>query len=246
MTELKMPIPKIIHQTYFSNDENSQIKLVASDLIKNNTGYEYRFYDDYDCLSFIRDNYPSNVIKAYNSINPIYTAARADLFRYLVIYKIGGIYLDIKSTFFRPIDDLIEYYRYILCHWDNAPSGRYPNYGLHFSDLPFGEFQQWHVISEPKHEFLAAVIDHVLKNIQNYSIENFGVGRMGVLQTTGPIAYTKAIAPLINNENCKVFRTNYEAGLVYNYLEIEKYKNFEKLNNNYVHYTKLDEPIINN
>ncbi len=38
---------------------------------------------------------------------PRYGVVLADIFRYLVIYNEGGVYLDIKSTVNRPLDEII-------------------------------------------------------------------------------------------------------------------------------------------
>ena len=87
-----------------------------------NPEYEYRFYDDADMVEFIKSNYdPDNPFDYFNRINPKYGAARADLFRYLLIYKCGGVYLDIKSSVTRPLREIIAGSdRYLLSQWRNA------------------------------------------------------------------------------------------------------------------------------
>ena len=87
---------------------------------------------------------------------------------------------------------------YILSHWRNAPGEPFEGWGLHPECGPYGEYQQWHIIAAPQHAFLRATISAVMWNIDNYSIEHHGVGKPGVLRTTGPIAYTKAITPLVD------------------------------------------------
>jgi mannosyltransferase OCH1-like enzyme len=51
-------------------------------------------YDNNDCRIFIASNFDSNVLDAYDSLIP--GAYKADLWRYCILYKLGGIYLDIK------------------------------------------------------------------------------------------------------------------------------------------------------
>ena len=79
-----------------------------------------------------------------------------------------------------------------------APGEPFEGWGLHPECGPYGEYQQWHIIAAPQHAFLRATISAVMWNIDNYSIEHHGVGKPGVLRTTGPIAYTKAITPLVD------------------------------------------------
>jgi hypothetical protein len=95
-------IPKILHQTYKSRDivpnkVFSNIKKYASD-------YEYRFYDDKDCIDFLTKYFHKNVINAYN--HATVTAHKADLFRYCLLYIYGGIYLDIKTELIKPLNEI--------------------------------------------------------------------------------------------------------------------------------------------
>ena len=73
-------------------------------LIRMNGSWEYRMFDDRECGEFIRNAYGAEMLKLYMSINPAYGAARADLFRYLLIYHYGGVYLDLKSTCTKPFE----------------------------------------------------------------------------------------------------------------------------------------------
>ena len=70
--------------------------------------YNFIFYDDNDCELFIKNNFDENVYKAYMSINSVYGAMKADFFRYCILYKNGGVYLDIDSVILRPLDELIR------------------------------------------------------------------------------------------------------------------------------------------
>jgi hypothetical protein len=207
-----------------------------------NEDWSYRFYDDEGGLDFIRKNYDGRIQKAYARINPVYGAARADFFRYLLMYRVGGIYLDIKSGASAKFDDIVANHPYLLSHWDNGPGGTHPGWGQHFTNFPRGEFQQWYIASVPGHVFLRSVIERVLNNIENYSIDRFGVGFEGVINTTGPIAYTLAIAPWLNRANYHLANTNHELGFVYNALGVE----FRQLiySDQRPHYSRLGEPVV--
>ena len=66
-------------------------------LIKRTPGFEHRLFDDDDCRNFIADNFPSDVLIAYDSIVP--GAFKADMWRYCVLFINGGVYMDIKLNF---------------------------------------------------------------------------------------------------------------------------------------------------
>ena len=84
-----MKIPKIIHQTYY---DKASLSLELNNNIKHlkkiNKDWEYRFYDNKDIINFISLNYEIEVLNKVNLINPKYGVVLADLFRYLLLYKV--------------------------------------------------------------------------------------------------------------------------------------------------------------
>lgn len=233
-------IPRIVHQTFRDGNLPKEVQSNILNLTNNNPGWEHRFYDDTDRFLFLRKHCDHRILKAYNSINPLYGAARADFFRYILIYHLGGVYLDIKSTVNRPLSLITANKQYILSHWDNGPNGTHKRWGLHFPDYPRGEFQQWHIAAVPGHPFLKGVIDRVLHNIETYDPLRSGVGQLGVIKTTGPIAYTQAIRPLLRQNLYHLANTNHELGFVYNI-----FRNSSPLYNARIpHYTQLTDPIV--
>lgn len=209
-------IPKIVHQTFETRDLPPLLQRNVDALKAANPDWEHLFYDAPRRERFIGEVYGERLLRVYRRISPDYGAARADLFRYLAIYAAGGVYLDIKSYFDRPIGDAVaEDDAYIISHWDNGPGGPYPGFGLHpeLVDLPRGEFQQWHVIAAPGHPFLRRVIARVLANIERYRPWRDGVGKIGVLRATGPIPYTRAIAPVLDRHPHRVISSPAEIGL---------------------------------
>jgi mannosyltransferase OCH1-like enzyme len=194
-------IARTIHQTYRTDDVPAAFAAGVARLRSHNPGWTYRYWSDRDVHDFIDDVYGWAVLSLYLRINPRYGAARADLFRYLCIYHYGGVYLDIKSGGAVVLDRLImPEDSYILSQWNNAGSRRFRNWGLHpeLAHIKGGEFQQWHVIAAAGHPFLERVIDAVLGNIAAYAEGRDGTGRMAVLRTTGPIAYTRAIHAMLS------------------------------------------------
>ena len=179
-------IPKIIHQTFKTKKLPLELQEVVFRIKDNCPTFEYRLYDDEDMYTFIRDNYDEEMLHLYNMINPKLGMAKADFFRYLLIYKVGGFYFDIKSC---PDGDLTEWannYKFITGHWchrHHADTLRYP----------FGEFQNWHIMSEPGHPILAQVIYRMKENIYNYTHRKNIDIKTDVLGVTGPLCYSRAI-----------------------------------------------------
>ncbi len=171
-----------------------------ANLKRLNPGWEHRLYEHEDMPLFILNNYGQDILNCFNMIDPRYGAARADFFRYLLMYVEGGVYLDIKSTASRPLDEVLEDDDcYILSHWPDRSEWAMASYQRTPELGPDGEYQIWHIVCAPRHPFLAAVIESVKHRIETYDLAVTGVGSHGVLKLTGPDAYTLSIKPIRHN-----------------------------------------------
>jgi len=208
-------IPKVIYQLC-PDKTNLHPKILTNikKLKQLNPSYEYILMDDNDILEYMSQRSPE-LYRSYLKINPSFGAARADLFRYILLYDRGGIYLDLKSSASIPFDEMLkEDDEYIISHWP------FPSHSASLPGLTNGrgEYCQWFLISKPQHKFLEATINLVCQNIETYNHEywksyikdhNDSMGIV-VLNITGPLAYTRAIDPIIHKfDNTKYndFRT---------------------------------------
>ncbi len=89
-------VPANIFQTWHTKQLPPLMFLAVQNLRKHNPRFKYFLFDDNDCREFIRKNYTADVLNAYDKLIP--GAYKADLWRYCVLYKMGGVYLDIKYT----------------------------------------------------------------------------------------------------------------------------------------------------
>ena len=87
-------IPLHIYQTWHTKDLPPKMQECVQKLKELNPEFEHHLFDDNDCADFIKNNFDKDVYDAYNSLIP--RAYKADLWRYCILYKRGGIYLDIK------------------------------------------------------------------------------------------------------------------------------------------------------
>lgn len=196
-----MAIPRVIHQTcQASGTLPPEVAANLGAIRARNPDWEHRVYCDADVLDYLHDHCERRIYNCARSIGPEYGAVLADLFRYVVVFREGGVYLDIKSSAERPLDEVLgEDDAFLLSQWRNRPGEAFAGWGLHpeIAGVPGGEFQQWHVIARARHPFLQRVIDRVVHNIEHYDRARFGTGRMGVLRLSGPICYTLAILPIL-------------------------------------------------
>jgi hypothetical protein len=190
-------IPRVLWQTVRDrNNLTPEIQACATALRTTNPTWDYRIFDDRSQLEFLEAVCSDRFMRAYRRIAPEYGAARADLFRYVVIFLHGGAYFDSKSGTSRPLDEILrDDDEFILSQWDNGPDGKFPGSGLGkpLTDIEGGEYEQWVIIARPGHPYLSAVLEQVLENIETFSPYRFGHGAKGVLNLCGPHAYTRTI-----------------------------------------------------
>lgn len=229
-------IPFIVHQTWVSEES---LPLTIKKIMLNNKqlcpNFTFKFYSDSDCYNFIKENYNQEILNAYESINKNYSAAKADLFRYLVLYKYGGVYLDIKSlinydlsTIIKPEDECILLK--CLSMKCGEPWRQKNNYE---------HYEQWALIFKPNHHYLKETIDQIVYNINNKIIPVGKNNKEIILKLTGPDAYSKAI------NDCKIKNKDrvYPINHLFTYANSVSY-NYKELYKNRKHYSNNNGPIL--
>jgi len=248
-----MLIPKIIHQSARSTNLPACVRDNIKSIKKLNPDWDYRLYDDARIKEYIRSHFDIKMLRLYERINPVYGAARADFFRYLLMFREGGLWLDLKSSVVRRLDESIKSSDTIIfSQWENRIGELYPGAGYPdplIREVPGGEIQQWFILTEPKNPFIRAVINGCIFQIENYSIEKQGVGALGVFRTTGPTLFTRVVHSHLARYPCRFVRSFDELGIKYSFFVDETKINvadrFAHRNlATETHYSKLREPII--
>ena len=192
-----MAIPKVIYQTYSSQ---SKIPWLAKYHIKKmrrmNPEYEYRFFDDNAIESFIREEFDSDTYAQYLKIT--IGAARADFFRYAILLKRGGVYVDLDSVIVGNLDD------WILPD-DTAiiTAERHP-----------GVFVQWALVYDKGHPFIQKTFDNVLENMINNRYPH------DIHKMTGPTVYSDSIRTCLSEDPSIKYRSfgiDYEGNIKFKY-----------------------------
>jgi mannosyltransferase OCH1-like enzyme len=145
-----------------------------------NPEYRYHFYNDDDIDNFVNEHFKGEIAECYNKLNII--VAKVDFWRYLVLYKYGGVYLDMDSSIEKPLHELIKNEDEAVITAEGCPD----------------KYVQWGLIFSKGHPILKKTIELVVENIKNNSYPN------DVLEMTGPGVYSRAINEIhreaFNNE----------------------------------------------
>jgi len=184
------------------------------DLKKSNPNYSMEIYHDEEIESYIESNWGRFVLDLYQCIGTEYYAAKIDLWRWLIIYDKGGIYLDDKSGPVKTFDRLIKQNdEFVISTWGENKDLWRESHG-HAG----GEFANWCLISTPQHPLSKLVISDILCRIVNSNGKEFG--KQGVLRLTGPIGSTTTILDNIKNysRGVRIMKNSFGRKMYYNAL----------------------------
>lgn len=239
-------IPKIVHLTCSDfSSLPSEILTKNQQLERINPDFQFRYYDDKSMIQWISENCDKRTREIFLNINSKYGAARADLFRYLILNQIGGIYLDIKSSCKVPFSSfIVSRDKLITSHWMTDDGKIDTNFGIHLGLLKhrLTEYQQWFVIAQPNNVVLTEVINQVLTILQKKTNAfNAKFGRVGVLESTGPIVFTKVLSAFEEGKDFTLIDSK-KCGLLYSIYEDGEKETHYKLFK--THYSQLFEPIV--
>jgi mannosyltransferase OCH1-like enzyme len=163
-------IPKLIHQTSKTEEVAANCVPYQHKLRELHPDWKYRLWTDADNLEFVSKEYPEFLdifVKLPKNI------MRADVIRYLLLYRLGGLYLDLDYEMVKPYD-LLNYG--VVLPWETDSES-----------LPGeGRIVNCFMAAEPGHPFFKMVIDDLKTNPPLSPT-------VDVLHTTGPFFLTRIL-----------------------------------------------------
>lgn len=200
---------EISYKWFFSTSSSNNMYSLTQCWIDNGTNVEhlwkchlsairfyknqYNFYTDYDMKNFIRKHYSNKILNQYDNIIP--TAFKSDFFRYLYLYKYGGLYCDISMTHHVNIFELFK--------------DKYPSKITFISAIDNGHQKNIFnalILCTPKHPILKNCIDNIMKlnkNTKRKCLDYTGPGLLG--------KYVKSF----NNQN-EIYLFQHRNSAIYN------------------------------
>jgi mannosyltransferase OCH1-like enzyme len=213
-----MDIPLTVYQKWHTKDLPLFMNEVVNYNKIKNPEFNFQLYDDDDCRNFIANNFDDSVLKAFDKLIP--ETYKTDLWRLCILYKYGGIYLDIK---FECVNDfqliLITQQEHFLLDIGND------NYGNRAISNAL-------MVSLPNNEKLLKAINKIVWNVNN---NYYGTSAS---DPTGPTM----LAPIFNGNSTSSVSlklTNEKDGILFNdtyaLLEYSAYK--DEKNKICIHYS---------
>jgi len=199
----KPKIPKIIHQIWLGDKYPEKYHYYTEKLMKINKGWEYKLWTDADVDSFKLKN-----IKLFNNISNL--GAKSDIFRYEILERIGGVYIDTDFDSVKSFDDLL------------------------YLDFFAGTQDKEMIIlnsimaSIPNHKYISNIVYRLQKN------ENFNDNIDGVMNNTGPYFINDIFFNIINeNDNVVIFPRKFFFPFPNKYRHVKQDKNYIKFTNSF-------------
>jgi len=159
---------KIIHQTWKTKDVPEEWKESQEKWKDLYPDYEYKLWTDEDNLNFIKNDYPEYLDMF---LNYKYNIQRADVIRYFILQKYGGIYSDLDIVPIKKIPDNMFTSGVMLMRVNNISSNPITNALM--------------VSNGKNNPFWKSMIDEAKKRSENLPWYIFGKHNK-VIYSTGP------------------------------------------------------------
>jgi mannosyltransferase OCH1-like enzyme len=183
--EAKTKIPKILHQIWIGNKPfPDNYSIYRDSWEKHFPNWEYKFWGNSDIEGFNMKN-----IEAFKSSKS--WAQKADIWRYEILERYGGIYIDCDFECLRNFSDKISTLDFFSAYETNKI----------FRIINCSPINIAIIGSIPHHPITKTLIENLPKHVKAYASERINI-------QTGPIYFTKVIKKFENlhlTKNVRIF-----------------------------------------
>ena len=162
-------IQKNVFQTWKTLDFPYKIEKILNKNKRLNPDFKFHIYTDDQLFDFIKSNYDSEIFNAFEKLK--HPVAKADMWRYLVLFKYGGVYLDIDSKFNNAIKTFIN---------DDDE-------GVISAEKNEGNYVQWALFYKKEHPILSKTVEYIIANMDSELYKN------DIENLTGPKVYARSV-----------------------------------------------------
>ena len=173
----------IVFQTWKSKTFHRKIEKMRNSMIRDNQYLSFLLFDNDEMDNSVEDMFSREICKTYFKLN--HYAARSDFWRYLILNKFGGIYLDIDSLIVNNISQLVNLKKSILTL---EPTKK--------------DFIQWVLVFNKNDDVLQRSIELIVDNVNQNKFKN------DVMKLTGPTLFTNAIKEVLGLEKTEIINAS--------------------------------------
>ncbi len=195
-----MPVPKIIHQIWSGIDEPLPdfFRQLGETWKEHHPSWEYICWDNKMMIEFIHRYYPKywNIYNSYQ-----YNVQRWDAIRYLILYKMGGMYVDYDAECLMPHDELLAGKE---CCFSIEPE----EHGWVFGKQLY--FNNALMACVPEHPFMKKILEKAFDYKPKHQLHH---KVMEILTTTGPLMIVDLYENYDNKQNVSLLESKYVSPL---------------------------------
>ena len=103
--EIDVAIPRTIQQLWRDAAIPERYRDSVEGWKRHHQGWEHRLWTDASMRAFVAEHYPG-FLATYDEYDV--AICRADAARYLILHRLGGVYVDLDMHCLKPIDGLVE------------------------------------------------------------------------------------------------------------------------------------------
>ena len=197
--EVRNGVPLVIYQSWKSHEVPKGMRDNILRLLETNPEFDYFLYSDEECAAFIADNFDQGVLAAFHALKP--GAYKSDLWRYCILYTLGGVYLDIKYYSTVPLIGVIDENPTVFVKDSTAWRATYDIFGA-------GSIYNGFMISPPKNEVFRLCIDEIVESCKNR------LYRKNLLDITGPSLLGRILKDKYSSEYIQSLQFSYYEHLI--------------------------------
>ena len=195
--EVKQKIPPIVYQTWV-NDLFGKTHASEIEKFRNlNPELSFKLYNSEKSNQYMKDywgNHPIYNIYCLLKFGP----AKADIFRYCILYERGGYYFDISKGCDFPLTKLHPSSSTALISFEMNDCVVLPNKNIvNWFAHPTKYILQWGFGFEKEHLILKSVIDNICAYSDIFKDKIFENPKNAILMFTGPGMFTKSLRDII-------------------------------------------------
>ena len=186
-------IPKNVYQTFKFNSFGKTHFEEISKFRELNRDFDFIFFDEGAQNTWIENNwFGTKILSIYKNLK--FGPARADIFRYCILYTQGGYYFDISKGCRVPLTSLHDEECECLISFEQKDVFISPDRQI-FNILKYPEkyILQWGFGFSSGHPFLKKTIDNIELDYHLYKGRKFENPKTAILMFTGPGQFTKSV-----------------------------------------------------
>ena len=198
-------ITPIVYQTWVDNKFGKTHAKSLTNFRAINKNLSFRIFSNSMMEDYMKKKWGNKKIYTIFK-NSLLGPLKTDIFRYCILYDLGGYYFDISRACKIPLTKLHNKNCKFIITYEDTDCYIPPNNPFIYSlKRPFSHMIQWGLAFEKKNIFLKLLINEIVRAYPFYKNKVFENPKLAILNFTGPGMYTKVMRDYISQNNKKDF-----------------------------------------